>query len=270
MICRSEADRWLLIPQLAHSWVAGQMAVSWGNENFALPSPGEAVVMATTLHDIGWIEWDTAPRLKPDGRLVNFLETSLDETRQIWRRGIFHVGLLDPYAALLVSMHASTIYRRRLERKADPLARQEALQSLLDEATATQADMIARLKGHPLYAQAVEPTRLKANYRILRVCDLLSLLLYTKPLVEGDIIDVPGADYRQRVTLHCTPLDERTLAIEPFPFSLPQLTVSVNARSLAQPVYPNLSAFHTALSQAPVTRLVFSLVPMRPELYRVS
>jgi hypothetical protein len=260
MICRPQSDGWLLISQPAHAWIAGQLAAAWGNGDFAPPAPRETVVLATALHDIGWFEWDAAPALHPDGRPVNFLETSLDETRQVWQRGVTHVSSLDPYAGLLVSLHASTIYRRRLERGADPPAKQAELQTLLADAAAARADLQARLKGHPRYGLAVEPTVLRVNYRLLRVCDLLSLTLCTGPLEEGEITAVPGRKPDGWVAIHYLPVDDATLALAPYPFSTPQLTVEVEARRLHQRIYPNPAALQVALRDAPWTRLGYTLM----------
>lgn len=261
MICRPKRDWWLLISQLAHSWVAGQLATAWGNEEFGPPTPREAVILATALHDIGWSEWDAAPRLRSDGRPVNFLETSLDETRQVWQRSVAYVGSLDPYAALLVSLHASTIYRRRQERGAAPPAEQGELQTLMEVGTATQAALQEQLKGHPLYGPAVEPDSLWANYRILRTCDMLSLALCTGPLGEGEIPEVPGRRPGEWTTLRYFPLNQNTLALAPYPFSEPRLTVGVEARQLEQAAYPSLSTYHAALGEAAWNRLEFTLIP---------
>jgi hypothetical protein len=257
MICCAESGAWLIIAQPAHAWLAGQLAANWGNNDFATPEPREVVAIATSLHDVGWQEWDTAPRLHSDGRPVNFLETTLDETREVWLRAIARVALLDPYAALLVSMHASTIYRKRLERGVDP---PDEVQTLLDQTVAEQTALQARLEGHPQYIGAVEQDSLEANYRILRVCDLISLALCTGPLREGIIENVPGAHFRERVSLHYAPANENVLTLSPYPFSGSPLTVSVAARSLSESVYPDESAYHTALGEAPWVHLEFSLI----------
>jgi hypothetical protein len=56
MICRPHAAGWLFISQPAHAWMAGELATAWGNAQFALPTPREAVILATRLHDIGWLK----------------------------------------------------------------------------------------------------------------------------------------------------------------------------------------------------------------------
>ena len=261
MIFRTMPDGWLVISQPAHAWASGQLAAAWGNENFAGPTPREAVIVATSLHDIGWQAWDTAPRLHPDGRPVNFLGTSLDETEQVWQRGVDHVRLLDPYAALLVSLHATTIYQRRMERGAGSLAEQARLKTRQTNHSAIQANLQAQLGNHAHYAPAATPTIIYANYRLLRTCDLLSLAICTGPLKEGEITEVPGKTPDEWITLRYIPSDDNTLVLTPYPFSEPQLTVRIEARRLGQLTFPNLSAFHTALAEATWTHLEFTLMP---------
>lgn len=261
MICRADRDGWLLTAQTAHSWLAGSLAAAWGNDRFVAPEPRTAVVLATRLHDIGWSRWDAAPRLHSDGRPVNFLETSLDDTSPVWRRSVNYVRQLNPYAGLLVSMHASVIYRRRLKRQIDPIERQEELRVALAETLAVQTKMQNRLQEQACHKAAIEPMRLNANYRTLRICDLLSLVLCTGPLVEGMIDDVPGGTVEERVELRYFPLDEKTLALEPYPFSLSPLVVGVDARWMPKTRFRGLETFHADLEKASWRFLEFALVP---------
>jgi hypothetical protein len=55
MITRPEGNGLLLISQPAHAWLAGKLAAAWGNGDFVRPWPFEAVILATRLHDIGWL-----------------------------------------------------------------------------------------------------------------------------------------------------------------------------------------------------------------------
>ena len=189
MIVRGEDGGWQLISQPAHAWLAGSLAAAWGNDVFAKPSPFEAVILATRLHDIGWLAWDASPRLGKDGRPVNFFDTTLAETIPIWRRAVRQVALIDPYAALLVSKHASTIYRRRLERAADPPELRSEVKTQLAEQAAVQESFCLRLVDHPDYGPAVGQDHLKATYRWLRACDLLSLVLCAEGMPAVGVID---------------------------------------------------------------------------------
>ncbi|UCG26086.1 MAG: DUF3891 family protein [Chloroflexota bacterium] len=253
MIVRREGRGYLLISQPAHAWLAGELAAAWGNERFARPSPPEAVVMATRLHDIGWLAWDGAPRLGEDGRPVNFLDTTLSETIPLWKRAVEQVSLLDPYAALLVSKHASTIYRRRLQRGADPPEQRAAVAAQLADHAAIQAAMSRQLASHRVYGPAVEPNRLNATYRWLRACDLLSLALCTDDIPAAGMIDaVVGIEPVKQVQVRYERPQPFELRLDPTPFAGP-LELEIQTRRLTESTYPSQAAYLAAVEQAPWT-----------------
>jgi len=252
MICRRKGDGWLLISQPAHAWLAGKLAAAWGNEAFGRPDPWEAVILATRLHDIGWMAWDAKPRLNEQGQPVNFLDTSLDETIPLWQRAVEQVGLMDPYAALLVSKHASTIYQRRLEREVDPPEQRTEVEVMLAYQEGVQKAIRERLADHTLYGPAVETRRLHAAYRWLRVCDLLSLALCADFMpAAGEIQDVPGVGWAESTTIVYRRPEAFKLILDPAPFGRLPIRLSVQTRYLEEPSYQRERVFQAALKQAP-------------------
>lgn len=250
MIVRHDERGWLLISQAAHAWLAGRLAATWGNEGFARPAPWEAVIMATRLHDIGWLELDAAPRLGEDGRPVNFLDTTLDETIPIWRRAVRQLSLLDPYAALLVSKHASTIYRRRLERGADPPEQQAMVEAQMEEHATIQESFRLQLAEHAVYGPAVEPDRTEAAYRWLRACDLLSLALCADEMpAAGSIVAVPGTRSIEPRRISYTRQGPFKITLDPMPFPA-TLELTIQLRRLSETTYPNQAAYSAALERA--------------------
>lgn len=262
MICRSTEAGWFFITQPAHAWAAGQLAAAWDSSDLFLPAPKEEVILATTLHDVGWADWDKVPRLHSDGRPVNFIEITQEETAPIWERAVSHVSLYNYYSALLVSMHAATIYRQRIERGADPLEQKKMVESALDKQIETQQGIITQLGGHSEYGAAVEETQLLANYRILRICDLLLLALCTGlPAFAGrEIPDVPGSDGQLTHTIHYELDDkEKKLFITPYPFSDKEFTLKIWGRRIDQKTFLNEKAYHDALQQADLEQIEFKL-----------
>lgn len=249
MIVRDVGRGWQVITQPAHAWLAGKLAAAWGNEDFARPSPFEAVILATRLHDIGWLEWDASPRLGTDGRPVNFLDTTLSETIPIWRRAVQHMSLIDPYAAILVSKHASTIYRRRLERGVDPPDR---VIGLLAEQEAVREALSLQLAAHPVYGAAVEADYLQMAYRWLRACDLLSLALCADEMPSSGVIKaVRGINPAEFIEIKYSRSRPFALQLEPWPFARTPLQLEIQTRFLSQTTYPNEAAFIDALKEAP-------------------
>ena len=252
MIVRREGAIWNFITQPAHAWLAGKLAAAWGNESFDSPSPFEAIILATRLHDIGWLDWDASPRIGETGRPVNFVETNLAETIPIWRRAVGRISLMDPYAALLVSKHASTIYQRRHERGADPPEDRAELGLMLAEQKAIQEQSRSRLADHPLYGPAVADGQLKMAYRWLRVCDIFSLILCSDALPLSGVIEaVPEKTTGDLTTITYYRPAPFKLVLDPWPYKKPVITLFVQLRRLTEDSFKDEASYRTSLNEAP-------------------
>lgn len=97
----------MAIGQAAHAWLAGQVAAAWR----AVPAPD--VVLAITQHDAPWTDVDREPVLNAEHRrAAAFFELDRGVRLDMWRGVAGRVVEQDPYAALLVSMHAVNIHTR--------------------------------------------------------------------------------------------------------------------------------------------------------------
>ena len=250
MIYQPYETGWLAITQPAHAWMAGALAAAWGNGRFARPEPYDAVVLASRLHDIGWLPWDAAPRLGEDGQPVNFLHTTLAETIPTWKQGVGQVAQLNPYSGLLVSLHATTIFQRRLERGIDTPEQQGEILAQMAGLEAWREDLVEKLAGHPVYGTAVSPTHLRTAYRWLRVCDLLSLVALSDVFPpEGEITEVPGPHRVEIRTIRYVRRNNFQLHLDPYPFTAPILPVAIQARRLSDRVFADEQQFAAALAQ---------------------
>jgi hypothetical protein len=264
VICRNTEKGWFFITQPAHAWAAGQLAAAWDSEMLFTPVLKNEVTLATALHDVGWVEWDKTPRLHPDGHPVSFVEITFAETQQIWERAVSHVSLYNLYAALLVSMHAATIYRQRLERGADPNEQRMLTETSLNQHLQIQSDLITRLSKQSQYAADVEQLQLQANYRILRICDLLLLAICTglTPFTAGEIPNVPGPSGELSHTINYKlNEDDHILSLNPYPFSQPELALSVYGRQINQKTFPDLPTYHAALKGANPEEIRWTIIP---------
>src|SRR5437763_10480622 len=145
MLLRQEGRSVLAIPQQSHAWISGQLARVWGNDRFPSPEPWEEVCLAAEQHDIGMAGWDLEPTLNPDTGLPHsFLEMPLEVHLGLWDAAPRRLLVQSRYAALLVSMHGSRLYRRR---NLDELeaAQAEAVRSYLERQRAFQEWLIASL-----------------------------------------------------------------------------------------------------------------------------
>src|SRR5919108_2887062 len=132
----------LIIGQPAHAWVSGQLARAWGNEAFPAPSPREPVCLAAEQHDVGWADADLAPALGPEGRPRSFLEQPRPAHVAIWRGAARRMLAQSRYAALLVSLHGTSLYSR-----VDALAEPAEVQAAILEYLAAEHELQAGLSA---------------------------------------------------------------------------------------------------------------------------
>ena len=174
----------LVIGQPAHAWISGQLARAWGSAAFGTPVPREAVCLAAEQHDIGWHDRDLAPSPGPDGRPLAFTALPRAEHLALWAEAPRRLLAQSRYAALLVSLHGTSLYAR-----VDPgehpgiapfLARQRALQTEL--------------------GVGLDPAEVDRNRRLLRTWDRFSLALCL-PYLAMVMDDVPTAGGTTEITL---------------------------------------------------------------------
>lgn len=107
MLIRDDGETWTAIGQQAHAWLAGQLARAWD------PAPEPAVVLAVEQHDVAWRELDRRPPLHADARRAcSFAEVPLEQRLVAWSGAAAQLESADPYAAVLVSLHATNIHTR--------------------------------------------------------------------------------------------------------------------------------------------------------------
>jgi hypothetical protein len=114
MLITRRQGRLTLVTQPDHGRLAGQLGARWGNEQFATPTPREALLVAATHHDDGWFELDGQPAFNDDAqRPAHFVELPLPQTVGPYGRGVDSVYARDPYGGALVSMHWAGLYSKR-------------------------------------------------------------------------------------------------------------------------------------------------------------
>src|SRR5215218_2757782 len=156
----------VVIGQPAHAWVSGQLARAWGNDAFPAPSPREPVCLAAEQHDVGWADADLAPLPGPAGRPLNFLQYPRAEHVAIWRDAPRRLLAQSRYAALLVSLHGTSLYERVDPDAYDPDVA-AAIRDYVDDQRALQAQLAAGL----------DPEEVDRNRRLILAWDRLSLAL---------------------------------------------------------------------------------------------
>jgi hypothetical protein len=155
----------LVIGQPAHAWVSGQLARAWGGPGFPAPSPREPVCLAAEQHDVGWADADLAPFVA-DGRPVPFVAVARAEHVAIWRGAARRMLAQSRYAALLVSLHGTSLYER-----IDPSGYPE------DVAASIRAYVRAERSLQTALSSGLDADEVDRNRRLILAWDRFSLAL---------------------------------------------------------------------------------------------
>jgi hypothetical protein len=233
MIIRRGSSELLAITQPDHAGLAGVLAEAWGDH------AGPSLVAASHHHDDGWIAWEDVPTIDDQGRPHDFLTIPMNERVAVYRRGIELLATTDLYAGLLTSLHFGRLLA-------------EGLGALEGDAQATAESFLAQQASWEEQARRElgDPAGVEADYRVLRAVDYLSLLLCMRPLDELDGTPV--------TTMTMTVEDGR-VTLNPYPFDVDELGVSVPVRSLPATAFEDDEAYRSALRAAPVETLSWTL-----------
>jgi hypothetical protein len=257
----------LLIGQPAHAWVSGQLARAWGGAGFPAPSPREPVCLAAEQHDVGWADADLAPVLE-DGRPVPFLAVPRAAHVAIWRDAARRMLAQSRYAALLVSLHGTSLYER-----IDPDAYPPELAAGIRAYTREEREL-QRALSSGLDAEEVD-----RNRRLILALDRFSLALCHGNATTLE--DVPAAG-GARATIRVEPAPSSSgraggasvrddaavpagtasvaYTVAPWPFAADRVVVGCEARHVPGR-FETAEALTAALAAAPWVPLRWVLSP---------
>ena len=245
MLVRIEDEGALVIGQLSHAWLSGQLARAWGNESFPAPDPREAVALGAEQHDIGWARADLEPPFNADTGLPrSFLELTVDEHLGIWRGAPELLLSQSLHAALVVSLHGRSLSELRAHASPEHA---ELLQRHVAEERTRQTHLCARL--------GVSESQLERTRRQMWAWDGISLALCNRwrPFTCKD---VPSRDGLVEVEL--SDRAGGSVTLDPWPFDRDVLEVRCEARRLAMRC-EHEAAMRRALEHADPITLDFTL-----------
>lgn len=236
MIVQRRAGCLRLFRQHDHALVAGELALAW-LESGAEPPVSEILVTATALHDLSWRKADRGPRWNPrTGRPFDFLDFPVKKKFRAFVEGVDKVEELDPYAALLVSLHYATF--------------QGAPAWFVDTERERQAGL-ARRMGSAL----PDEEAIAADLELLRLFDRLSLhmclaspeaLPEGRPTWLGDQFRVPEWDEPLNVRWW----DAGCATLEPWPYEGKAVRVEIPFRDLPAERYGGAEELDRAWREA--------------------
>ncbi|GAB3560984.1 hypothetical protein GCM10027578_00700 [Spirosoma luteolum] len=238
MIVSQTDTGWQLITQQAHGLLAFQLAMHWHPDH--RPDFWPETLVALTEHDDGQEAWQGRNHLTKAGTPLHFqiTEYSVEQCRNLIAIALEK----SRWNALMVSMHTSFLYEPRRGEDA-------ALDAFLDQQKTNQTR----------WRRQYEASRKQADYAYAFVqwCDALSLVLCLDQLPpEGRRLEVSlGPDGR---SYYIRQRPDQTLALEPWPFDGPELTVAVEAYQLEQVTFANDNELYNAMQDATIKRLCWT------------
>jgi len=222
----------LAISQPAHAWISGQILRAWAEP---LEEP---LLLAAEQHDLGWLDWETAPSFDPQtGRPHLFRAVGAAAHAPMWARGVDRaLHAWGQRVALLVSRHGGLIYTRYMDRHRVAPADAAAA----DQYLATQAPLQVAWAR----ALGLDAVTLAHDAALVALSDTMSLALcgdLQTPL-DMEAPDRTGGRRTLRLTgrlterltgrLTARPDDAAAFTLSPWPFSGDALVVECEARPL--------------------------------------
>jgi hypothetical protein len=248
----------LAISQPAHSWISGQLARAWGNEIFSTFQPFEQLCYAAEQHDVGFLQWETAPTLNQATGLPHTFDDLPEQIHfEIWRTGIFQLRAVCPYASLVVSLHFCNLCERFHSR---PANRDQAEPSaFLKEQREYQQMLRTSLQRDPLLTEALESDVVAYHRDLIATWDYLSLELCRGRSGDFTVPHIPIWP-KERAEIRVRKSDDLTNVweVDPWPFKARAIAAVCEAKQINLR-FDNADAMRVALQDAERFSLQFHL-----------
>jgi hypothetical protein len=243
---------WVLIPQIDHAHLAGQLAEHWGAGGFAAIAPRDELLWAIYHHDDGWREWDREPGVNTaTGVPRQFTEMEPAETREIWTKSIAAAAERGPLEGYLVAGHFCRLGRRGTAGKEhDPLW--QPFVQFLDDYEARSLQWL----GHWQAAAATNTPQLAlAALDQLQFFDTFSLWFCCSESTDREVVDTPAS-----IDLTITPRGTFQVGLSPWPMTVNAIELSTAGRLIPAGHYDSRESLAKAASQSIILR--WKLMPV--------
>lgn len=271
MIRRPAGDSFLLITQVDHATFAGVMAEQLGADWMAEPTPRDEVIAAIGHHDGGWPIHDDEPTLNGHGLPLHVFEINMALATRIWTASVERAAGLGPYAQLLVSLHQLSLSdyagrshdpsgHERVRSRQDlfELNKFQHRQVEVQEALRRQVGLRTDLPlGLGLAKDGIDPAedRLTFNFRLLTLCDRLSLQLCCGKELFPTIEDVRPRPGGQAVKMTTRFLSSEVVEVTPWPFKRDGLGMALPCRRVSAAPFESDAALRKAYRAAPMEKI---------------
>jgi hypothetical protein len=256
MVSRYDDSRLLIVLQIDHSRVAGFIGAHWGNARFRAAEPYLSMVLTAQEHDNGWWEWEVKPSMSETGRAVDYQSGGVPRSAHnlgYWN-GVNRVAERDPYAGLLVTMHAMGLenqvfgmYPSRPNRADKP-----EVKDYMGRLEALRARLLEQLQQDPVYRPYVAEDVLWRNFKLLEAWELLAQLVCNRfpltadrprPSLTLSDFPVPTDAGEEFTTITVDVQDGNTAILQPYPFGTDPLRISFPGRVMADEPHESHEAF---------------------------
>ncbi|MBV8781253.1 MAG: DUF3891 family protein [Phycisphaerae bacterium] len=272
MIRRLMGSEWLLIAQVDHAHLAGELADRIGNEIFDPPDNRSLFHDAVANHDQGWIEADRKPTLNLRGEPIDFTEIAIATALSIWGSSAEQAADLGPLPGLLVSLHSLSLSIMRGSDANIDATRRFALNKFqhrqieLQESCRKKLGLAGDIPLHHGLPEKSDDPRDKSivhQFRLLQAMDAMSLAACCSKPPATELSPVFARAGGRAHTLRIRRSGEKTLHISPWPFDVERFNLDVPARPIPAEPFVSPEALHDALASAASTTLTFTFAASR-------
>lgn len=250
MIRRDSGDNWLLISQVDHARIAGELAAAWEPADFE-GVPRDELLWAIAHHDDGWATWEECPRIEPGiGRPYDFTEMPMEQSTAIWTRSIARCARGEGHAGVgasslggaWVSRHFCVLAEHARESRSGNRADVAAVEQFLAEQGAFRQSVdVPRGSGGGRSVGGEDAV--ETGYRWVRFFDRISLWLCCAERVQQWRVESP---LNRSITFR--PDGGLRVRCSPYPLSVPRLELPVSARVVRAARWESQEAFDEAWS----------------------
>lgn len=254
MLRQYQGGQYILLTQVDHARLAGEIAAVWGNHEVEPLSQPDVMLPAITHHDDGWFEWEQQPEVDPEtGKPRDFREMPMDVATEIWTRSIEFCGNIAPLSGMFVSRHFCYLAEWAAEKRHDEPDEVSAIKRFLREQTSRQS---AWREDCKLDANSFDEI-CEAGYRYVQMFDAISLWLC---LNEDDTFECEAPS---GVTIKWKRNEDGQIEVDPYPFAQQRAEhqFSIAARHIPARRYETNAEFQSVLESAKLRFDNFVLLP---------
>ena len=259
MVNEISDDEVLVVLQVDHSRVAGQLAAAWGNDRFDPLAPYESMVLAAHEHDAGWWQWEAKPTMNARNQPLDYIGSAAylgERWLDFYRDVVARVVREDPYAGYMVSMHGDGLLTGGMgivPSLPDQSAKPEVA-AFVEEQKAYRTGLLPKLRQMPELDPFTTDDHIWLNYKMMEVFDQFAQFVCNRypfnsnrrkngPSNTLTGLAIPTRAGEPDTTLTIDVIDEQNAIVTPYPFAFDPVEIAFTARVMPNQPYPDQSAF---------------------------